>query len=1091
MKYRSLLSGITILTVWLVILFLPVSVGAVQQIKTNYFYIYYEPGSELIASEVAEIADKTLQSLMSLFEAFEDNPSIHVLVTDNYDLAGGWTNFYESTIVIFTTNMDLEIRGIHPWVRNVFVHELSHLVSLKKASKGPINFAALSLMKFDDNPDFRLVLPYYHLASPAWFTEGIAQFSAEKFGSESWDSHRDMLLRAAFLEDRLLTLDEMGVLAHDGYLSEMSYNQGYSLVNFIATKYGNKKLVAINNNLGYFTLDSSIKKALGKTPKDLYREWKKNLAVKYNSGQYSEGNLVFDEGTLDFFPRISPDGKYLAFLSSHDYEFAITDLYLQDLTTGKVKKIMDRVEQRFNWSSDSQKIVFSKRPETSIYLYDIFTYDIPERKARRISRGLRTKDPSFSPDGNSIVFVHNEGGKNNLAIMDSDGSNVRYLTNAQNGTQFYAPVFSPDGKEIIFSLFHNDDLDIGRINADSPTYTSQWEIGDSTCAFSDSICFTEDSGFQLVIHTQADEREPFYTPDGKSILFSSDRDGIFNIYRYMPGTDHIEKLTNVPGGAFCPNPAPDGKTFYYASYHANNYNIYTNSLDKVIEKVSLATVSRDYITQKKQKKISDIYSIGRYTRKYSISQITPILGLGPSFIGYRFGLDVLSLGGEIAWGDILGYDQFYVSGNVGKNLKKDIDINTDILLYYQKRITSVISTTSVHAPTFYGFYRHREINNVFNRLNALIDTTYTADLYDYTDVFHDIHFTQVVDDTYKDVFNYFSTGVNIPLTRRNQVSISYNYRNFTETIDRVDDYRDYSTITTSDGIDISNQFSGIDTVIVTKTDFYTNMNYFKDRNFSISWRYLKLKPTRDRILNPTGGRVIFAQFKTHAVTVADTLADPISIILPIDLNNDGFLDQYPLDPFSDRYRPLMKDIRVNEYILGYGEFIELPNKRHTLSFQGFVRYLNKRLKDVRVDEGGGYNWPLRMYLGGESILAGYSYFTLRGSKVFYAKANYVFPLLQNIHKQMWLFYLDKLYAEIFFEAGRAWNFEKLSWDNLKAGSFKRDVGVELNLGLITYYRVPIRGYFKIAWPLDRLDPHPRTSIVEKRDNHRIYFGITF
>ena len=150
----------------------------------------------------------------------------------------------------------------------------------------------------------------------------------------------------------MLTYDEMGVLAHDGYLSEMTYNQGYSFVNYIANKYGAKQLVAINNNLGYFTLDSSVKKVLGKTPKDIYKEWKESLAVKYESTQYSEGDLVYDEGTLDFFPRVSPDGKYLAFLSSQDYEFAITDLYLQDLTTGKVKMIMERVEQRFNWSLD-------------------------------------------------------------------------------------------------------------------------------------------------------------------------------------------------------------------------------------------------------------------------------------------------------------------------------------------------------------------------------------------------------------------------------------------------------------------------------------------------------------------------------------------------------------------------------------------------------------------------------------------------------------------------------------------------------------------------------------------------------------------
>ena len=56
------------------------------------------------------------------------------------------------------------------------------------------------------------MFPLYHLNAPRGWTEGIAQYGAQKFGYDSWDSHRDMLLRMAVLEDDLLSWEEMGTV---------------------------------------------------------------------------------------------------------------------------------------------------------------------------------------------------------------------------------------------------------------------------------------------------------------------------------------------------------------------------------------------------------------------------------------------------------------------------------------------------------------------------------------------------------------------------------------------------------------------------------------------------------------------------------------------------------------------------------------------------------------------------------------------------------------------------------------------------------------------------------------------------------------
>src|SRR5690606_30580370 len=56
------------------------------------------------------------------------------------------------------------------------------------------------------------------------------------------------------------------------------------------------------------------------------------------------------------------------------------------------------------------------------------------------------------------------------------------------------------------------------------------------------------------------------------VVFSSNPDGIFNIYRYDLDTRIKEKLTNVLGGAFMPLITAD-EVLFYSSYQSTGYKI--------------------------------------------------------------------------------------------------------------------------------------------------------------------------------------------------------------------------------------------------------------------------------------------------------------------------------------------------------------------------------------------------------------------------------------------------------------------------------------------------------------------------------------
>ena len=102
-----------------------------------------------------------------------------------------------------------------------------------------------------------------------------------------------------------------------------------------------------------------------------------------------------------------------------------------------------------------------------------------------------------------------------------------------------------------------------------------------------------------------------------------------------------------------------------------------------------------------------------------------------------------------------------------------------------------------------------------------------------------------------------------------------------------------------------------------------------------------------------------------------------------------------------------------------------------------------------------------------------------------------FPIFQNVDKELPPFFFDKIYGAFFVETGATGNFAQLQDLNWNKGAFLSDFGFELRMQMFTHYRIPMFGYFQIAFPTDteipdRNDP----GRLRKVDGRRIYFGFS-
>ena len=1113
-----------------------------QMIRTKYFNIYFG-SEEVTARQIADICDDVLESLMRHYPTFVDRIApIHVVVNDQADFYGNAFAVYSANYIHFWTNpLDWELRGTSDWVRNTFVHELTHIVSMKAAHKGwPFQIAVLNTSRSNENPDFNFTLGLYHIAVSAAFSEGIAQFEAEKYGDERWDSHRDMILRMATLEDDLLSLARMGPLGgKHQFHGEQVYNQGYAMLRYIGERFGDETVRQIFEEKPTVNFNSSLKKATGISAKQLYRDWKAHLEERYGATADSisnaserEGQLITDTGSLDYHPAYSPNGEQIAYVTNEDSDYFITKLKVMDLTTKKARKIADGVDTRFSWSASGDSLIYTKAVGGR---WDVFAYNLKTKKETRLTIGLRGKDPALSPDGKQIAYVNMNSGNANIGVVNVDGTNRRMLTNNNDATQYYGPKWSPDGKQLLFSIFRTaEDRDIAVISTEATPrpkkegrrdlnkkkeikdtsldstqlaiQDSIQSVEDSIKAFPDSLAFANNAQFRVIVNSRADERDPVWLHDGSGFVFSSDRTGIFNIYTHDMATGTQKQITNVVGGAFVPTLSPNGNDIIYAGYHASNYNIYRIPISDGIAINTPENLDRNYADIYTGKKLTELHNVGRYSTRMISNGITPIVLLGPTFIGNRFGLDQISAGAQMSWGNLLGNDNFYANALIGKNFKRQQDFNSDFAFYYENGLPPLLTEERTYAPRLWFGGSRSTINSIVDlgTVFAQRDTqsgTLVANI-DGEQVLipnatQILNLSVTEEDDFKDVFNDATVGMEMSVGRGQSLALAYGFRSYSENL-RVkqtvlDSTRIFQTNTAGQLEDITDQIPGTGGESVFLDDFlYKDLNFFRSHEWILGWNFITLNPRTDTYVNPSGGRAFSLRYRRINATITDSLA------FSNDLNQDNIPDATEQDLSPTLFREDQVQASFNEYIASYNEFIPMFG-RSTLSFQGFVAYKDGEVKEVQQNGGtyeGVFYYPLRYYLGGLGTLRGYPYFTASGSKLAFFRANFTIPLFQNIGSELPPFFFDKIYASFFFEAGGLSNASRIndidfSWQNAK-DTFLADWGVELRFQMFSHYRIPAFGYFIMAMPTKR-DIQVRNAppgTLERIDGRRIYFGLS-
>jgi eukaryotic-like serine/threonine-protein kinase len=333
---------------------------------------------------------------------------------------------------------------------------------------------------------------------------------------------------------------------------------------------------------------------------DTFRIWIK---------QVDGGGEVPLTAGVDDFPRFSPDGSSVLYINTVDRRGS---LYRIPVVGGEPRRIVENAGSA-DWSPDGNTITFSRNAvaddgtaSTSLFLVSADGSNVREL-AKIDTTGVTL--PRWSPDGKWIAVIGARGRvAQTVTIIDAKTGTAKTLREPPKGGEVSSVVWTANSKSVIYvrassveavvgSNGHLIKHDIEKDKEEIIGWTSHNAtivdiIGDGRLVMDVrsprdnlreinlSAPGQEPSGIQekWITRGNSSDRQPVYSPDGQSLLFSSNRSGNLDLW-IMNAGGVVRRVTDDAAEDWDPAFFDGGKKILWSSGRSGNLEIWMANVD--------------------------------------------------------------------------------------------------------------------------------------------------------------------------------------------------------------------------------------------------------------------------------------------------------------------------------------------------------------------------------------------------------------------------------------------------------------------------------------------------------------------------------
>jgi Omp85 superfamily domain/WD40-like Beta Propeller Repeat len=526
-------------------------------IQSKHFNIYFNGENTTISDFCAQTAESAYESISTLMD-WDLKKRYAIIVYDSHndfqqtnttnsympEGVGGFTELFKNRVVV-------PFEGSYSDFRHVIHHELIHAFMNDLYFSGSIQ---------------SIISGAVRLNIPLWLAEGSAEYESSR-----WETEADMFMRDFTYNSQF---EAYPLEALTGYYA---YKGGQSIFKFIRETYGYQKLTEFYTKLKiYHDVERSIQFTFNMSKEEFTEEWHQYLKKMYWP-EISMSEDIRDisvrltdhkqmRNIQNIAPAISPSGSRIAFLSDRK---SYADIYLMDVQDGKRMKRLVKGQRKANleelkwmspgisWSPDSKKIVFAAKSgqHDALVVVDVETgkqefYSMPQLQG--------VFSAAFHPIDNDIIaFQGHDGSQSDIFMYHLKDKVLVNLTNDTEGDE--NPQWSPEGKSI---LYVSERLKSREVRDSRHPY--QRDIYKVNIETKDKVALTQ---------TEENENYPYMDPQGRGFVFTSDKNGIFNIY-IQPDQGDAYPITNVVGGIFHLNLDRTGDNLIFCAFNDYGWDIF-------------------------------------------------------------------------------------------------------------------------------------------------------------------------------------------------------------------------------------------------------------------------------------------------------------------------------------------------------------------------------------------------------------------------------------------------------------------------------------------------------------------------------------
>jgi Tol biopolymer transport system component len=202
------------------------------------------------------------------------------------------------------------------------------------------------------------------------------------------------------------------------------------------------------------------------------------------------------------------------------------------------------------WFADNKHLLVTRRVPIAdgALRPDLYVWNAEDGSLRRVTHGAALRDADVSPDGRWAAAVHCAHGWCDLVRVDLESGEFRTIHGGSSTRNYYRPRVSRTTGEIVVAEQSNDRWRVARV--DPRTGALRYADPDDGVTRYDAT----------------------WTPDGTSIVTTSEAGGVANLERIDSAGSRAVRLTSVTGAAVAADVASDGM-IWFLSLHGTGYDL--------------------------------------------------------------------------------------------------------------------------------------------------------------------------------------------------------------------------------------------------------------------------------------------------------------------------------------------------------------------------------------------------------------------------------------------------------------------------------------------------------------------------------------